>query len=378
MTRTTAIRTAAVSFSLILAISTPLACLSQPRAAEADPSTQEQLDGKQAEAEAAQSYLTELEGQLNEASNALYETQSSISQTKADIEETQGQVAAAQAQVEAATDDLNQTVTQQYRGNTTNNVSAVLNVLTSATSMEQLVTGITYSQRVTSQQQGAIDGFVAARTELEQQQSTLEQQQADLESLEAQQASEEAGLQEQVSAQQAYYDGLESEVQQLMAQKEAEEAAAAEAARAAAAAAAASSASSASSGTSYGNASGSYAVGTYSSALEAAESRIGCPYVWGAEGPSPFDCSGLVMWAYAQVGVSIPHYSGAQYSSCSYHFYDMGEAQPGDLLFYGSGGSRHVAMYAGGGMMVEAPYTGATVRLTTARTSGGFVGFGRL
>ena len=84
------------------------------------------------------------------------------------------------------------------------------------------------------------------------------------------------------------------------------------------------------------------------------------------------------MWAYAQVGVSIPHYSGAQYSSCSYHFYDMGEAQPGDLLFYGSGGSRHVAMYAGGGMMVEAPYTGATVRLTTARTSGGFVGFGRL
>jgi cell wall-associated NlpC family hydrolase len=97
-----------------------------------------------------------------------------------------------------------------------------------------------------------------------------------------------------------------------------------------------------------------------SGAVAAAESRVGAPYVWGAAGPDAFDCSGLVMWAYAQVGISLPHFSGAQYADTTH--ISMADLQPGDLVFPSDPG-QHVAMYVGGGDIVEAPYTGATVHV---------------
>jgi peptidoglycan DL-endopeptidase CwlO len=95
-------------------------------------------------------------------------------------------------------------------------------------------------------------------------------------------------------------------------------------------------------------------------AVAAAESRVGDPYVWGAAGPNAFDCSGLVMWAYAQVGISLPHFSGAQYADTTH--ISMSDLEPGDLVFPADP-SQHVAMYVGGGMIVQAPYTGADVQI---------------
>ena len=95
-------------------------------------------------------------------------------------------------------------------------------------------------------------------------------------------------------------------------------------------------------------------------AVQAAESRVGDPYVWGAAGPSSFDCSGLVMWAYAQVGISLPHFSGAQYADTTH--ISMSDLEPGDLVFPADPG-QHVAMYVGGGMIVQAPFTGEDVQV---------------
>ena len=116
-------------------------------------------------------------------------------------------------------------------------------------------------------------------------------------------------------------------------------------------------------------------------AVQAAESQIGVPYRWGAESPKGtsdpgFDCSGLTAWSWGQVGVGLAHYSGAQMGASAP--VPLSDLQPGDLLFYGPGGDEHVAMYiGGGGQMVEAPYTGASVWITGARFGGGFVGAGR-
>jgi cell wall-associated NlpC family hydrolase len=115
-------------------------------------------------------------------------------------------------------------------------------------------------------------------------------------------------------------------------------------------------------------------------AVQAAESQEGVPYEWGAASPKGtsnpgFDCSGLTMWAWGQVGVGLPHYSGAQMGDSAP--VPLSDLQPGDLLFYGPGGSDHVAMYVGGGEMVEAPHTGASVWVTGARFGDGFVGAGR-
>jgi len=115
-------------------------------------------------------------------------------------------------------------------------------------------------------------------------------------------------------------------------------------------------------------------------AVQAAESQLGVPYVWGAESPRGsadpgFDCSGLTAYSWGQVGVGLPHYSGAQMADSTP--VPLSDLQPGDLLFYGPGGSEHVAMYVGPGTMIESPETGQTVHLTGLRLGSGFVGAGR-
>jgi cell wall-associated NlpC family hydrolase len=98
------------------------------------------------------------------------------------------------------------------------------------------------------------------------------------------------------------------------------------------------------------------------SAVEIAMSMIGVPYRWGGSSPSGFDCSGLTMYAYAQVGISLPHSSRAQFSYGQAVSRD--NLQPGDLVFFGSP-IHHVGMYVGGGNMVHAPYSGANVRVSS-------------
>lgn len=110
-------------------------------------------------------------------------------------------------------------------------------------------------------------------------------------------------------------------------------------------------------------------------------SQLGVPYSWGggnAAGPSRgidsgadtvgFDCSGLVLYSFAGVGIRLPHYSGSQYN--------LGRKIPssqmrrGDVIFYGPGGSQHVTIYLGDGQMLEAPDVGLKVRVAPVRTSG--------
>ena len=103
--------------------------------------------------------------------------------------------------------------------------------------------------------------------------------------------------------------------------------------------------------------------------VAAAMTQLGVPYVWGAESPTAgFDCSGLVQWSYAQIGVQLPRTTGEQVL-LGVPVADASELRPGDLLFTDSNRSGtivaygHVAIYAGGGMQIAAPRTGDVVRL---------------
>jgi peptidoglycan DL-endopeptidase CwlO len=95
-------------------------------------------------------------------------------------------------------------------------------------------------------------------------------------------------------------------------------------------------------------------------ALAAALSRRGDPYVWGAAGPGAFDCSGLVVWAFAQEGIALPHYTGDLWNS-GVHI-PRADLEPGDLVFFFPDIS-HVGIYLGDGLMIDAPDFGETVRV---------------
>ncbi|MEU8787450.1 NlpC/P60 family protein [Streptomyces sp. NPDC048637] len=95
-------------------------------------------------------------------------------------------------------------------------------------------------------------------------------------------------------------------------------------------------------------------------ALAAAQSKIGSPYVWGATGPSSFDCSGLTSWAYQQAGVSLPRTSQEQ-ANAGTRISSQSALKPGDLvLFYSD--LHHIGLYAGNGQVLHAPKPGANVR----------------
>lgn len=117
--------------------------------------------------------------------------------------------------------------------------------------------------------------------------------------------------------------------------------------------------------------------------------QIGTPYAWGggnANGPTlgirdggvadsygdynkvGFDCSGLVLYAFAGVGIALPHYTGYQYQHGTK--VSPSAMQRGDLIFYGPGASQHVAIYLGDGQMLEAPSSGSTVKVSPVRWSG--------
>ena len=100
-------------------------------------------------------------------------------------------------------------------------------------------------------------------------------------------------------------------------------------------------------------------------AIAAAESQLGVPYVYAAADPGRgFDCSGLTMWAWGQSGVPLPHNAAKQYAALPH--VSRSALQPGDLVFFYTP-IEHVGIYVGGGEMIDAPYTGASVEKTAVR-----------
>jgi len=107
--------------------------------------------------------------------------------------------------------------------------------------------------------------------------------------------------------------------------------------------------------------------------LAKARAQLGKPYVYGADGPNAFDCSGLTQFVWAAAGVQLPHNAAAQYDTVRH--VAAKDLRPGDLVFFGGGGIGHVGLYIGGGKMIHAPYTGTNVQVAPLQSD--LVGAGR-
>jgi peptidoglycan endopeptidase LytE len=114
-------------------------------------------------------------------------------------------------------------------------------------------------------------------------------------------------------------------------------------------------------------------------AVATALAQVGKPYMWAGAGPSAFDCSGLVMYAWEAAGVQLAHYTVSQYEETTR--ISQSQLQPGDLVFYDTGGGAqpgHVTMYIGGGRIVTADSPGTVIRVENLDWDGIPMGFGRV
>lgn len=320
----------------------------------------------EAKLNAAQNEMSALGQQYDAANARLQSIDSSIASTKATIADDQAQV-----------DHDRNTLTKAAIANYVSDGSASSDNPIFSGNQQTIGAATEYNQIAEGDINLAMDNLHTAENTLNAQQAQLQEQQGQAEQAvqteqnAVQQNNDEIQAQKQALAQEN--GEIATLVQQAQQQQLQAEAQAAQT-RIAAATAAASLTPGFSTAAPPPTASGGLG------AVQAAESQQGVPYVWGAESPRGsadpgFDCSGLTAWSWGQVGVGLPHYSGAQMSDSTP--VPLSDLEPGDLLFYGPGGSEHVAMYVSPGTMIEAPETGESVHLTGLRLGGGFVGAGR-
>jgi peptidoglycan DL-endopeptidase CwlO len=377
-------RVAIPALTVVTVLSSTVLGLARPAAGDA-------ISDAKAKAAAIEAQLTQAQNEMSALSQQYDAAQVHLGQINSSITATQFNIAADEAQVTKNKATLSKAAVANYISDGT---AAAQNSLFSG-GEQTLGASTEYNKIAEGDLTLAVDNLHTAENTLNQQEAQLQNEKGQAQ---AQVTTEQNAVAQNAQAVQQQKSALAQEqgqiAQLVQQQQEAEAAAAARAAvakqqAAAAAAAAAATAAASSSPSSSGNSASlaglSQAAPPPSAAggagaVQAAESQIGVPYVWGGESPkgsaSPgFDCSGLTAWSWGQVGVGLPHFSGAQMSDSTP--VPISDLQPGDLLFYGPGGGTHVAMYVGPGTMIEAPYTGASVWTTGLRLGGDFVGAGR-
>jgi cell wall-associated NlpC family hydrolase len=313
-------------------------------------------DTPQEKLERAQTRLHDLTADLEiqiEECNTRREQYKAAQQAVKDNRSDHDEVEAALASVDSQRGDV---VAEMYKQSTS---TAQVETLTStATSLTEYAERLTWLDITAKARTSAFERFAAAQEQLAASAEMLElaESQAREANTEAQRSCEET--ERRVEAEEARVSDLAAEVERLEeAARSRQEDARSRQEDAADDAAGAGDSGSTSTPKVSGNAAG---------AVEFALAQVGKPYVWGGAGPDSYDCSGLTSAAWAAAGTSLPHSSQMQYSATARVSRDA--AQPGDLLFHGSP-IHHVAMYIGNGKMVEAPHSGALVRVVPADRS---------
>ena len=301
------------------------------------------------------------------------------------ISETEDQIAQKQVELEDAKVTLSGRVATSYKTGGVN----IISVIVSSTDFEDMISRVYYANKLVEADEAAIAEVQQIEQELQDQKDALTEQETQQKTLLEEQEEKTAQIQSQVDELQSYYNNLDQQLKDALAEEEAARKAAEEAQRRQEQEAqrrqqqqsqnnqGSHNNSSGSSTPSYGGNSGS----APSSVTGVALAQVGKPYVWAAAGPDAFDCSGLTSYAYRAVGYSIPHSAQAQFNrvaGAGHLVYDISALNPGDLIFWGYSGNSiyHVGMYIGGGQYVHASMPGVGVVVSSLSTSGTYMGGG--
>jgi peptidoglycan DL-endopeptidase CwlO len=342
-----------------------LATLAGAGTAGADP-----IKDKRAEAQQAEAQLNDLYAQQDKAVEAYDAAHARLAKVNDQIRSNHALLVTAKHNLVNARSQLAALVVSAYKGD---DEGAAMYVL-AAQSSTDLVDRVDVLNRTSHDESSILHRVTVAEHQVAHRRAVLRRERVQARKLvrEAEAAKRRAA--ELISSQQAKISSLQSQITQLVGERkarlarEARERAAAAAAAAAEAAAAQQSAPSPSPAPieppSAGPVPPASSVGAQ--AVQIAMGELGVPYVWGGASPAGFDCSGLTMWVYAQLGIPLGHYTGSQWASGVPVPYD--QLAPGDLVFF-EPDIGHVGIYIGNGQFIHAPHTGTVVQISSLSDS---------
>lgn len=340
---------AALGLALGFVQGLPACALAQEAQVSASSQTLGCLSDAQVRAEAAQEQLNDVNAAYFKAQGEYDRTTDELAEVQDDVASLESSVADLRSRLQQAQDTLAARMSATYQSGTT----GLIDLLLSASDFDDLVTRVYYAGKVSDSDVELIAQIREEKEELEQKQASLEERQGRLEELQAQAKQQVVTLEAQLAEARQHKASLDADVSAWLDRAQAEEEADATRWK------------------------------SKSAVVNEALSYLGCPYVWAAEGPSSFDCSGLTTVAYRASGVDIPHQSGMQYDEvcAAGGLKDADSLDVGDLVFFGYFGQEgvcHVGIYIGDGMIVHAlPTSGVhTEELTSVCGYLNFLGGG--
>jgi cell wall-associated NlpC family hydrolase len=339
-----------------------LAALGAPARAGADT-----IASKRQQAAQAQRELNQMFVQEDAAVNAFDAARAKYDRVKRRIAANRERLKIAKANLAAARRQLAGIVIAAYKGDEPNAAMYVLG----AQSFSDLVTRIDVMNRTSKSEAAVLQEVATAEHQVVVRQNLLKREAVQARRLVARRQTAAARVKGLIASQQSLINGLNTQIRQLVQQRK-ERLAAAARARAAAAAAAAAAAQRAAQNpapTSPSPVTAPPVTGPVppasslgAQAVQIAMGELGVPYVWGGASPAGFDCSGLTMWVYAQLGIQLDHFTGSQWNAGPHVPRD--QLAPGDLVFF-EPGIGHVGIYIGNNDFIEAPHTGAFVQVSS-------------
>jgi cell wall-associated NlpC family hydrolase len=304
--------------------------------------------------------VQQLDSSLERAVEAYNLATTKLAKVRADLKQNHATLKVAKQSLRRAQAALAARVVQLY---TSDGQESSMEVLLGASSLDDLVNRFDTVNRISAQDSKVLGEVVTFNDQVKAQEVRLKHAKAAAASLVRERAAARASIESQLSARRALLSSIQGQIKQLQAQEAARQAALRrqlqqqQVSTQSTTHTLTSAVESATSAAPVGPA----PPATHGGVVGIAMRYLGTPYVWGGASPSGFDCSGLVMYVYAQVGVSLPHSSYAQYGAGSP--VSRGDLQAGDLVFFN--GLGHVGIYVGGGSFIHAPHTGDVVKISS-------------
>ncbi len=312
--------------------------------------------------------IQSLDGSLEHAIEAYNLANDKLKAIRGDLRQNRVDLTIAQHNLKRAQKALAARVIAIY---TADESDSTLDVLVGSNSLEELIDGLEAVSSVSTQDTQVLANVKSFRAQVKQRRAELKRAKARQAELVAERAANKASIESQLAERRSLLSSIKNEIVRIQAAERRRQAELARQARARAAApqplmptltpSAAPTDAADPSAPSEPSPLPASPPSRYGGVVGIAMGYLGVPYVYGGASPSGFDCSGFIMYVFAQVGVSLPHNAAAQYGYGTP--VDRSQLQPGDLVFFN--GLGHAGIYVGGGSFIHSPHTGDVVKISS-------------